>query len=329
MYNFYQSLVWKKIQTEVYLKDFNSIDIWNKKYFFLKRTKKFLFWDFSWFQLLGADFFNRTDIIKYLTTIKENYSKSFKNIFFQFWINDVFYEFKNGKSTPEIIAEIVTKRTKIQFSMKKLWLKKSFKENMPPANIIYDISKSLDILVGEMSNQAQRYLRKAQNSDFTFWTLDKKEQEVFYKKRQDTAHIKWISVVSYYNFIKLFDFLKKWNWEVFIVKKNGEIICWSIFCWESWYLTYLYWFADRNFRNSWAHNLLNFEVMKRWRQNWFRILDMMWWSPTGILNHSLLWVSSFKESLGWLKQEYYGSFDLVLNPTLYFVFKLFSKILKI
>gem|GEM_PF-6531597 len=39
---------------------------------------------------------------------------------------------------------------------------------MPPANIIYDISKSLDILVGEMSNQAQRYLRKAQNSDFTF-----------------------------------------------------------------------------------------------------------------------------------------------------------------
>jgi lipid II:glycine glycyltransferase (peptidoglycan interpeptide bridge formation enzyme) len=37
-------------------------------------------------------------------------------------------------------------------------------------------------------------------------------------------------------------------------------------------------------------------------------------------------VSAFKESLGGMKIEWYGNYDLVLNPILYKLFKIYTKI---
>ena len=48
---------------------------------------------------------------------------------------------------------------------------------------------------------------------------------------------------------------------------------------------------------------------------------MMGGAPTGFPEHELASVSAFKESMGGIKTEYMGNFDIVLNPLLYKLFK--------
>lgn len=55
---------------------------------------------------------------------------------------------------------------------------------------------------------------------------------------------------------------------------------------------------------------------------------MMGGAPTGFDKHPLTGVSKFKESLGGIKIEQYGSYDIVLNPIVYLLYKLYLRIKK-
>ena len=69
-------------------------------------------------------------------------------------------------------------------------------------------------------------------------------------------------------------------------------------------------------------------MFSRARDNGFLYCDLMGGAPTGFPEHPLSSVSEFKESLGGIKIEQYGSYDLVLNPVLYNFFKLYYKLRK-
>lgn len=64
-------------------------------------------------------------------------------------------------------------------------------------------------------------------------------------------------------------------------------------------------------------------MFERARDNGFQYCDLMGGAPTGFPDHPLTGVSKFKESLGGMKREFYGNYDLVLNPLLYYPFKRF------
>ena len=68
---------------------------------------------------------------------------------------------------------------------------------------------------------------------------------------------------------------------------------------------------------------MKFKIFGHARKNGKTYVDMMWWAPTWFPEHPLNWVSKFKESLWWTKIEQYGSYDLVLKPTLYKLSKLY------
>jgi len=337
MYSFYQSSVRKTIQTEIYKKQSEEIMFCGKKYFAIKKEKKIWPLTLVWIQAMWIDFSEPLNKVKTeLTKVKKTYKKIYRNkpnkscMFFQFWVTTVASRFPNKKHNENMISDILRKRKEIQNSIKNLWLKKSFRENMPPANILYNTKKTPEQLMSEMNKHAKRYLKKAIKSDFVFSELNKCNYSNFYNKRKDTAQQKWFNIISYNLFIKLVNYLNKNNtWKIFIVKEKENIIAGSIFCLENNTITYLYGFSDRKYSNSGAHYYLNFETMKRAHNNQYNIMDMMWWALIGDLNHELSGVSKFKESLGWKKEEYYWSYDLVISPIAYLIFKLYRKILNI
>ncbi len=71
----------------------------------------------------------------------------------------------------------------------------------------------------------------------------------------------------------------------------------------------------------WGQQYLKFKIFGRGRDHGFTICDMMWWAPTGFPEHELASVSAFKESMGWIKTEYMWNYDIILNKTLYKIFK--------
>jgi lipid II:glycine glycyltransferase (peptidoglycan interpeptide bridge formation enzyme) len=92
------------------------------------------------------------------------------------------------------------------------------------------------------------------------------------------------------------------------VYHNKSIIC-------------LYSFADRKQTTIGGQQYMKFKIFTRGRANGFTICDMMGGAPTGFPEHELASVSAFKESMGGNKTEYFGNFDLLLNPRLYKIFK--------
>ena len=93
-------------------------------------------------------------------------------------------------------------------------------------------------------------------------------------------------------------------------------------------IIYLYGFTNRNFGNIGSHHYLKYRMFSRARDNGFVYCDLMGGAPTGFPDHHLASVSAFKESLGGIKIEQYGSYDIPLNPLLYHHFKRYHKLRK-
>jgi lipid II:glycine glycyltransferase (peptidoglycan interpeptide bridge formation enzyme) len=158
---------------------------------------------------------------------------------------------------------------------------------------------------------------------FKVLTIDQYQE--FYDKWLATAWAKWFNIISPKQFWALTWFLEEKNlWNLVAVVKDGEIVAGSICLYPSKdYMVCMYGFADRNFGKLWLNHFLKFETFRWARSFGFSFVDTMWWAPTWFVDHELASVSEFKESLWWEKIEYYGNYDLVLNPLIYKFFKVY------
>ncbi|HKL44273.1 MAG TPA: peptidoglycan bridge formation glycyltransferase FemA/FemB family protein, partial [Candidatus Absconditabacterales bacterium] len=91
-------------------------------------------------------------------------------------------------------------------------------------------------------------------------------------------------------------------------------------------LIYLYGFSNRKYSNIGGHHYLKFKIFGQARKDGMSYVDMLGGAPTGFPEHPLTGVSRFKESLGGTKIEQYGSYDLVIRPFLYKIFKFYFKL---
>lgn len=213
---------------------------------------------------------------------------------------------------------------------KDYWLVPSFKENMPQSTIMINTDKTDEALFSGMKESAQRQAKKWIKKDVEFREINESEYDLFYEKWKTVSSFKWFSIIEKDNYIKLLNFLKDNKCgKVLVTEKDNDIIAWSIYLYDDYSLTMLYGFYDRSLSKLWWQHYLKLKSLSRARDHWLHSVDLMWGSPTGFPNHPLHSVSQFKESLWGKKVEFYGNFDLILNPLLYFIFKLYYKIKKI
>lgn len=306
--NFYQLDVWKQINENIYKKPVFELDFFWKKYWWIIKEHKKFWISFRWAQVLWIKIPENTE----LSQLKEEFFKvrkkfdKFWDIFFQFWIINVLKE------------PFYENRKKIESELNKEGLYPSIKENMPLATVVCDLTKSEEEIYRWFSKTAKRYVNKARKSGCYFEIVSSKDINKFYDIWYEVAKLKWFHIYDKQTYLDLIFFLKSTKkWDLFLLKKDNEIVSGSIFIFDNKNSYYLYGATNRKFDKLPGHYLLKYEIFKWLKGNWFEKVDLLGVSPMWYENHHLKWVTQFKHSLGWSHIEYWWNYDLPLNRALY------------
>lgn len=330
MYNLYQSQLRKDIQTVVYQRPSMTITLFGKEYFALIKPKSLGPIKAQWIQVMGVELPTDKAYVKQeLSRVKKELNKTKNTIMLQLGIINEMISFENvshrSESFPDDMKHM---RLNLQkFLCKQYKLKVAFRENMPMSDILIDLSKTDEQLLDEMNSWASHRIKKAIKKEIDFGMATPDQYKLFYDKWLETSGDKKFNIIPYEQFDRLVRYITQHGCgNLFVTNIGGELVSGSICLYDQKHIVYLYGFTNRNFGNVGSHHYLKYRMFSRARDNGFLYCDLMWWSPTGFPKHHLASVSSFKESLGWIKVEQYGSYDLVLNPVLYSIFKLYHKL---
>lgn len=325
MYNIYQSSRRKDIQYTVYAKPSKGIRLFDTDYIATIKEKKIGPVAIRRIQILGVRLpDDKTYIQQELTRIRTELRKEFGTVFIQFGIINEITSFENiSHRSGEFNDAIRQKRLDIQKDLCHTYgLQISFRENMPQSNIIYDVTKTDEQLIAEMNSGCKERIKKAIKNEIGFRLARPDEHDVFYQKRCDLWGKKWFNPITKKNYLDLIAYMQKNNTgSLFVAEKDGELIAGSICIHDAERITYLYGFADRKYSNIGWHHFLKFKIFGRAREQGIKICDMMGGAPTWFPDHPLAWVSAFKESLWWTKIEVFWSYDMIIQPLLYWVMK--------
>ena len=330
MYNLYQSQLRQDIQTIVYKRPIMTINIFGKDHFALIKPKSFWPIKAQWIQIMWVQLPNDKDYVKQeLLRVKKELSKTGNNIMLQLGIVNEMISFENVSHRSESFQDDMKHmRLNLQkFICKHYGLKVAFRENMPSSDIILDISKTDEQLLNEMNSGSKSRIKKALKQEIEFGMAWPDQYKLFYDKRVETSGVKGFNIIPYDQFERLVRYItQNGRGNLFVTNIWWELVSGSICLYDEKYIIYMYGFTNRKFGNIGSHHYLKYRMFSRARDNGFLYCDLMGGAPTGFPKHHLASVSAFKESLGWIKIEQYGSYDLVLNPVLYNLFKLYHKL---
>lgn len=332
MYSLYQSPIRETLQAEIYEKPHGFTRIFGKEYFYLIKQKKIWPFTFREFQAIGLEMpSNRSEVRKGLKKLRKEFGKKWGNIFFQLGFINEITSFDNARAREQnIVGKVRSMREHTRKLIhKETPLKLAFKENMPQTTIMINLSKSDEQLLSEMNSGCADRVKKAIKKGIKVRLWDHDDYDTFFEKWQITAGGKWFSTITKLQYLKLLQVLEeKQCWNIFVSELDGQIIAGSICLYHGKTIVYLYWFTDRKYTNMGWHHYLKYAMFEWARDRGFEYCDLMGWAPTGFPDHPLAGVSKFKESLWGMKREFYGSYDLILNPLLYYPFKWFSLLKK-
>lgn len=301
-----------------------TVEIFGKEYFGTIKEKKI--WPFTTrrYQVMGVELpSDKEYVTKELTKLREKFKR--KWIFFQLGIINEIITFQNSANKCEEFREDIKE---IRLGLQKYLhsnydIKTAFRENMPTAAIIYDTTKYDEELLKDMNESCRKRIKKAIAGWMEYRSIEKKEYELFFAKRKKTADTKWFNTISKIQYVWLLEYIAQDKGMLIGAFLDGELIAWTI-CLFDWPLIYCpYGFFDRKFSNIGVQHFLKFKLFSRARDNWYKLVDTWGGAPTWFPKHPLASVSAFKETLGGSKSELYGSYDIVLNSFLYWIFKLY------
>ncbi len=328
MISFFQSPIRKHIKTIIYGEGSFSITLFDQEYFGTRKVKSLWPVSLSWYQVLWVQLptNNMPWVADQVKKIHYDYHQTNTNICFQRGIVNEILRFYNVSHRSEDFSRGMREtRLQIQHRLQnETWLVPSFRENMPLATVLIDVTKTDAELLQDMNSGAKSHVRKSQNHNMSFHIAEPSDYERFYEERSKIAWFKWFNTIRKDTYLKLMDYLTANNCgNIFMVEKDGVILWWSIAVYDDSTITYLYGFSNRNpqYKNIGVHQFIKYEMFWRARERWLRWMDLFGWAPTWFEDHPLTSVSKFKESLGGIKVERYGNYDIVLNPFLYKLFQ--------
>ncbi|MCF7834927.1 peptidoglycan bridge formation glycyltransferase FemA/FemB family protein [Candidatus Gracilibacteria bacterium] len=328
-YNIYQTKLWRDINEKVYKKPSFVIKLFEKEYFGLIKTKRIGPFKLNWYQIMGVELPDNEEFVLHeLDKIRKKYSKNKRNILFQLGFINEIIRFENvGRRSDDFKSDMRSIRLNIRELINtKFNLNVSFRENMPQSNIVYDVTKKDEQLLAEMNSGCKERVKKAIKKGIYFGIASPDWYDIFYNKWLETVGNKGVNIIPRKDYYKLIRYLTQNNrGNLFISQIDGEIVAGSICLYDQHRIIYLYGFANRKFGNIGGHHYLKFKIFGWARDNGFTYCDMLGGAPTGFPDHPLTSVSNFKESLGGMKIERYGSYDLILNGFLSKIFKLYTR----
>jgi len=330
VYNLYQSNLRKDIQTKIYDKPHFTVKLFGKEHFWLIKEKKVWIFKTRWLQIMWVVLPTDKEYVRSeLQKLQEKYKKEKWVIFVQLCLLNEIIRFENvWVRSDSFLNDMKEMRLQVRQQMKDLyWLETAFRENMPQANIVYDITKSDEDLIKEMNSGCKERVKKAIKKGIEFGVASPDQYDLFYQKWVELSWMKGFNIIPKKQYNKLIRYMTQNNrGNLFTSTINGDIIAGSICVYDQHRIIYLYGFSNRKYSNIGGHHYLKFKIFGHARKLWMTYVDMLGWAPTGFPTHPLNGVSRFKESLWWTKIEQYGSYDLIIRPRLYKLFKFYFKL---
>lgn len=214
-------------------------------------------------------------------------------------------------------AEITQKLTENGFI-------KSFEEIQPETRQIVEITGTDEEIMGSMKEKGRYNTRIAQKRGVA---IEKSENiDEFYKIFQDTAKRDGFEIRPKEYFKKMLEILAPQGFaELLLARYNGKTIAAEIVTYYGETASYLYGASSSEDRNVMAPYLLHFESMRRARDKGCKYYDLLAVAPEGEEKHKYAGISRFKRQFGGRTVQLVGSWDYILKPVWYKLFKLAEK----
>jgi len=202
---------------------------------------------------------------------------------------------------------------------------KSFEEMQPEHTLILDLAKSEDEILKQMKQKGRYNIKQANKHNVTV----KKTRDIknFYKLYKLTAERQKITFRNRTYFQKMIDLLEpKGYCEVFEASVEGEILATAIVTFYKGRATYMFGSSSRENNKLMAPYKLHWEIIKEAKSRNCKGYDFFGVAPEGEENHPWAGVTAFKEKFGGERKKLLGSYDLILKPFEYKIFKIAEKI---
>ena len=207
---------------------------------------------------------------------------------------------------------------------------KSFEEIQPEYRQIINISKSEEQILAQMKQKGRYNIKVAERSGVVVEKSDNIDD--FYKIFCETAKRDGFQVRPKKYFVNLLRILKSAGLaELLVCRYNNSPVAAGIFTFCDGLASYLYGASLSSQRQVMAPYLMHWEAIKLAKEKNCHFYDLLAVSPFGSNTDQHLLakyagITRFKEQFGGQKYQTVGSWDLVLNPAMYQLFKLVENI---
>ncbi|EKE26406.1 MAG: methicillin resistance protein [uncultured bacterium (gcode 4)] len=213
------------------------------------------------------------------------------------------------------------------------WFKNfKLKKFIEKYTILIDLEKSLEDILSEMKPKwrynikvAEKHWIKIEKSEFS-----EKNVNIFYDLLSETNKRDKFNINSLSYFKTFLDYIYKNNlgWLYFAKKDEEVIACW-IFIISNNTCYYYYWAStsDNNKRKFMASYLIQWEMIKKAKNEWCKFYDFLWIAMPWSSDSSLAWVTDFKLKFSENIKEWPNS-QIYINKKIYFYFFLLKNKIK-
>ncbi len=331
----FQSPLRKTISQEIYKKSLFEVSIEGKPYRGVAKFMKRFGARTARYMVHGVEFSNTDafspDLAESIARLKRDLNHHWWDIFVQLGITNIL----DARPTADVkIAENsqeITKKHMYQASdlLQRYSMRPSWREHMPQATIIFDLSQPVQYILDGFSTSGKRFLKKAEKEDLSFEIASNpSDREAFYRIRYTMSFDKDFNIISLETFMQLMNYLESTHQgALFLCKKNWAIVSGSLCLFLGASLIYLYGATNRQWGDIWWHYWLTTKIIE-WAhdQHVYTSFDLLGVSAArDHEHHHLQWVTRFKQAFGGTTVSYVGNYDIIFNPLLYTWFSRWKK----
>ncbi len=238
--------------------------------------------------------------------------------------------FMNQKSLEEIMKKIeeIAKKEKAVFVRMSPYQELSAKgyelritpfDHHPETSLIIDLEKSEEDILAQMKPKGRYNIKVAQKHDVRVEPSD--DVDIFHHLLKKTGGRDGFGIhtVDYYR--NMLQALGQ-HTELLLAHYEDRVIAGGIFVYLDEWGIYYYGASDHNYRSMMAPYLIQWEAMKKAKNQGCKYFDFLGISPENSVDHPWAGVTEFKKKFGGKVVNYPTAKDLVLKPIWYIIYQM-------
>lgn len=210
--------------------------------------------------------------------------------------------------------------------------KKSFEQVQPKWRQIIDLKPTRGEILALMKQKGRYNIKLAERKGVKVMKFDaesadfNRQLEVFHNLVEDTVHREGISGRSLKYFQEMFHAFRSTDYlKLYIAYYNGIALSAALVSFYDGVASYLYGGSSRDHKEVMAPYLMHWQIICEAKDSQMTSYDMLGRAVPDQENHRWSGVTKFKEQFGGRPVEILGSFDYIVKPFWYSIYKLAEK----